>query len=254
MTWLGMAGGSACFIELPGDQDYTSLHFFRKPNARARSLAWLTGPGIYSGSLSFGSQNAGDSIIYDYKLIPYSCPRGEGDARGSLSTPVSSLSSASPCAIGLLSTEFHWLVLFHDRLQVSPPPPLRPLLCLIVSVSERCKSEWVQSRPGARVSRSVLSPSVLSRSVLSCHEASCHEASCRVLLASSILCLLPSALLLVVPLSLPLLRLSVRFCRVCVCVRMCVCVCVCVRVRVRVRVCVCVCMCVYHCVWGVGQG
>lgn len=33
---------------------------------------WLTGPGIYSGSFSFGSQNAGDSIIHDYKLIPYS--------------------------------------------------------------------------------------------------------------------------------------------------------------------------------------
>jgi len=216
-----MAGGSACFIELPGDQDYTSLHFFRKPNARARSLAWLTGPGIYSGSLSFGSQNAGDSIIYDYKLIPYSCPRGEGgDARGSLSTPVSSLSSASPCAIGLLSTEFHWLVLFHDRLQVPPSPPLRPLLCLVVSVSERRKSEWVQSRPGVKVV-----PSVLTCCVLSCFVFLC---LCRVL------CLLPSALLLVVPLSMPLVRR--RVCRVCVCVHMRARARACVRARVRARV------------------
>jgi hypothetical protein len=112
------AGGSPCFIELPGHIDYSSLHFFRKPNARATSFVWLTGPGIYSGSLSFGSQNAGDSIIYDYKLIPYSCPRPT--QAGSKEAPAAHAPMAAPgdpCAVGVLSTEFHWLVLFPDRLQ-----------------------------------------------------------------------------------------------------------------------------------------
>jgi hypothetical protein len=85
------------FIELPGDLDYSELHFFRKANARASSFCWLTGPGIYSGSFSFGSQGAGDSIIFDYRLVPY-------------------LAQAAP--LGIIATEFHWFVLFKDRLQV----------------------------------------------------------------------------------------------------------------------------------------
>mmetsp|Transcript_59942 Transcript_59942/g.141174 ORF Transcript_59942/g.141174 Transcript_59942/m.141174 type:complete len:974 (+) Transcript_59942:154-3075(+) len=87
------------FIELPGDLDYSELHFFRKENGRASSFVWLTGPGIYSGSFSFGSQNAGDSIIHDYKLIPYS-------------------NAVHGSPLSLLSTEFHWFLLFPDRLQV----------------------------------------------------------------------------------------------------------------------------------------
>lgn len=109
------AGGSPCFIELPAEIDYTSLHFFRKGKGRATSFVWLTGAGVYSGNLSFGSQNAGDTSIYDYKLIPYSCPRAGGS--GGQNWSVSSVSS-SGCALGLLATEFHWLVLFSDRLQV----------------------------------------------------------------------------------------------------------------------------------------
>jgi hypothetical protein len=127
------AGGSPCFIELPGDIDYSTLHFFRKPHARATSFVWLTGPGIYSASLSFGSQNAGDSIIYDYKLIPYACPPPAAHQAGSAARAgggSAGLSAgASACAIGLLSTEFHWLVLFPDRLQVKqlhPKPKLNP--------------------------------------------------------------------------------------------------------------------------------
>jgi hypothetical protein len=130
-------GGSPCFIELPGDLDYTSLHFFRKPNARATSFVWLTGPGVYSGSLSFGSQNAGDSIIYDYRLIPYSSAPaptagggGGASSNGGLA-PAASLASQAEAAIGLLSTEFHWLLLFRDRLQV----------CLAAHVLARDKSK-----------------------------------------------------------------------------------------------------------------
>eukprot|EP00960_Hanusia_phi_P078119 768783-Hanusia_phi.AAC.2 len=87
------------FIELPGDLDYSELHFFRKGNGRATSFVWLTGPGLYSGSFSFGSQNVGDSIIFDYKLIPYS---------NKVPSP----------PIGILCSEFHWFVLFGDRLQI----------------------------------------------------------------------------------------------------------------------------------------
>lgn len=140
-------GGSPCFIELPGDLDYTSLHFFRKPNARATSFVWLTGPGVYSGSLSFGSQNAGDSIIYDYKLIPYSsAPPPTPGAGGGASVNgagggahAASLSSQVEAAIGLLSTEFHWLLVFRDRLQVlgASTPPARFLACVLRSLFAR---------------------------------------------------------------------------------------------------------------------
>lgn len=87
------------FVELPGDLDYTELGFFRKGTGRATSFVWLTGPGIYSGSLTFGSQNAGDSVTFDYNLMPYT-------HRGGGMMPV-----------GLRSTEFHWLVLFEDGIQ-----------------------------------------------------------------------------------------------------------------------------------------
>ena len=80
------------FIELPGDLEYTELHFHRKMGGRASSFVWITGAGLYSGNFSFGSQNAGDSVIVDFNLLAYPQPEDP------------------PIACGV--TEFHMLLLF----------------------------------------------------------------------------------------------------------------------------------------------
>jgi hypothetical protein len=67
----------------------------------AKSFAWLTGPGIYHGSLVFGSQNPGDSVMADTQLLPY--PYDESRQRR-LASPLS-----------LVLSEFHFLLLYEDR-------------------------------------------------------------------------------------------------------------------------------------------
>lgn len=62
------------FQELPGDLPHSELHFFSRyhelqQQGIAEAFAWLTGPGIYHGSLVFGSQNKGDSVIDDVQLL-----------------------------------------------------------------------------------------------------------------------------------------------------------------------------------------
>ena len=56
--------------ELPGDMNYTELHFFCKPaEIRSKTFALLTGYGTYYGGLSYGSQGVGESLIVDTKEI-----------------------------------------------------------------------------------------------------------------------------------------------------------------------------------------
>lgn len=88
------------FSEMPSDGKHRSqLAFWAKQfQGRATSFAWLTGPGIYSGELVFGSQQAGDQVISECKLIPYPPPN-----------------SSHP--INILITEFHFLLLYSDKLQ-----------------------------------------------------------------------------------------------------------------------------------------
>jgi len=90
------------FNELPhSSQDYSELHFFSRPSSaeRATSFAMLTGKGIFHGKLQFGSQNPGDNVIQEAAYR--TCDAAEH------SKPVS-----------LAVTEFHFLLLFHNRLQV----------------------------------------------------------------------------------------------------------------------------------------
>ncbi|TFL06789.1 Pep3/Vps18/deep orange family-domain-containing protein [Pterulicium gracile] len=88
--------------ELPGSLKHSELHFFTQNADQAQSLpasmAWLTGPGVYHGGLNFNSTS--DDLVDGASLLPYpSFESGVSDAPLSISV-----------------TQFHFLLLYHDRL------------------------------------------------------------------------------------------------------------------------------------------
>ncbi|CAG8443250.1 6027_t:CDS:10 [Acaulospora colombiana] len=100
------------FQELPGDLPYSELHFFSQYQdlhyqGSAKNFAWLTGPGIYHGSLVFGSQDFGDRVIDSAQLLPYPATPAESDP--------STLVSEIPLSIAL--TEFHFILLYKERVR-----------------------------------------------------------------------------------------------------------------------------------------
>ena len=94
------------FHDMPGDLDDSSscLDFWsERGGGRMQSFAWLTGPGIYFGGLQFGSQNAGEQVMTDTRLLPYA-----GFENGDPQVPLS-----------LVVTEFHVVLLFADHLEAT---------------------------------------------------------------------------------------------------------------------------------------
>ncbi|KAI6047775.1 Pep3/Vps18/deep orange family-domain-containing protein [Pisolithus marmoratus] len=92
--------------ELPGNIAYSELRFFRpgidQASSLPKSLAWLTAPGIYYGTLNF--EQSVDDHIDSTQLFPYP----------SLSQhPTSTASPQVPVSIAL--TEFHLVLLYKDR-------------------------------------------------------------------------------------------------------------------------------------------
>ncbi|KAG6381063.1 Pep3/Vps18/deep orange family-domain-containing protein [Boletus reticuloceps] len=95
--------------ELPGDLQYSELHFFTPNSDQAlslpKTLAWMTAPGIYHGTLNFVPNY--DDHIDSTQLLPYP-----------------SLSSPEPLALrphpevptSILLTEFHFILLYRDRI------------------------------------------------------------------------------------------------------------------------------------------
>ncbi|KAL0071839.1 tethering complex subunit [Marasmius tenuissimus] len=86
-------------LELPGTNTYSELHYYT-PNADQASslpkaLAWMTGPGIYHGKLNFSSNS--DDLIDSADVLPYPPP-------------------ASEFPISVALTEFHYVLLYKDRL------------------------------------------------------------------------------------------------------------------------------------------
>ncbi|ESO97284.1 hypothetical protein LOTGIDRAFT_214111 [Lottia gigantea] len=89
------------FIELPGDFGYSELHlYFPKFRQPAQTFAWMTGPGVYYGSIDTTGSAGANSVLSNTKLIPY--PKDKVD----IGKPVS-----------MVMTEFHVLILFADRLK-----------------------------------------------------------------------------------------------------------------------------------------
>jgi len=102
------------FTELPGDITRSELQFFSKySQGLPKSFAWLTGPGIFYGELVFGSQNPGDSVISESSLLTY--PRTTNTDNNSNRNQNMIPPSTNPLA--LVITEFHFLLLYEDKLQ-----------------------------------------------------------------------------------------------------------------------------------------
>ncbi|KAF8525048.1 Pep3/Vps18/deep orange family-domain-containing protein [Hysterangium stoloniferum] len=92
------------FLELPGETRHSELHLFTpqadRPQTLPKSMAWLTAPGIYHGSLKFTSASPTDGLIDASQLLPY--PQLQDAAQAEI-----------PLSIGL--TEFHFILLYRDK-------------------------------------------------------------------------------------------------------------------------------------------
>ncbi len=60
------------FQEIPGVLKDSKLCLWpQKQHRLPSSFAWLTGAGVYYGTLAFGSQEPGESVFIEKNLIPY---------------------------------------------------------------------------------------------------------------------------------------------------------------------------------------
>ncbi|KAK0565646.1 tethering complex subunit [Tilletia horrida] len=88
--------------ELPGDFEASQLHVSVPAQSRIpKSLAWMTGPGVYYGNLSIQHQASGDAIIDSANLLPYPAASGEPER------------STTPLSMAL--TDFHFILLYNDK-------------------------------------------------------------------------------------------------------------------------------------------
>ncbi|KAG8219704.1 Pep3/Vps18/deep orange family-domain-containing protein [Butyriboletus roseoflavus] len=95
--------------ELPGDLQYSELHFFTPNSDQAlslpKTLAWMTAPGIYHGTLNFDPNS--DDHVDSTQLLPYP----------PLDSPESLALQPHPqVPISILLTEFHFILLYRDRI------------------------------------------------------------------------------------------------------------------------------------------
>ncbi|KAF9462106.1 Pep3/Vps18/deep orange family-domain-containing protein [Collybia nuda] len=90
-------------LELPGDLQRSELQFFTPNSDQALSLpkgmAWMTGPGIYHGSLNFAA--AAEDYIDSAQLLPY---------------PTSLTDDVPEIPLSIALTEFHFILLYKDRI------------------------------------------------------------------------------------------------------------------------------------------
>ncbi|CCL98998.1 uncharacterized protein FIBRA_01006 [Fibroporia radiculosa] len=98
--------------ELPGNVDHSELHTFNANADQAHSLprylGWMTGPGIYHGSLNF--ESGSDDLIDGAQLLPYPAVMSSPSPSPTRRThaPIN-----FPLSIAL--TEFHFILLYQDR-------------------------------------------------------------------------------------------------------------------------------------------
>lgn len=140
--------------ELPGDLPYSELHMWSSPDRRTpKALAWLTGPGVYHGLLSFADQNVGDSVVDSANLLPYpAVALEEGEASSLDGAGGDGTIAEIPLSIAL--TEFHFLLLYRerimgissldDRVVFEEAVPLRPHERVIgTAVDPSRKTYWI---------------------------------------------------------------------------------------------------------------
>jgi hypothetical protein len=104
--------GSIAFTDFPGNLSYAELRFYSKFQGRSKgpavasTCAWLNGVGIYYGSLVFGSQDKGQDVLQNGKLLAY--PATPDPAMGG------AMRVQAPLSLTL--TEFHFLLVLKNRL------------------------------------------------------------------------------------------------------------------------------------------
>lgn len=89
----------------------SELQFYTPNSDQALSLpktmAWLTAPGIYHGTMNFESTS--DDLIDGTGLLPYP------QLAASPSSPSHSPPASSDAPLSLILTEFHYILLYGDR-------------------------------------------------------------------------------------------------------------------------------------------
>ncbi|KAJ3274967.1 hypothetical protein HK104_003995, partial [Borealophlyctis nickersoniae] len=102
---------TAGYQEIPGHLTHSEVEFWSQyledtgyPSV-PKTFAWLTAPGLYHGSLVFGNQNIGDSVVDNAQLLPV--------IASSSDVPF----STEDIPISVNITEFHYLLLFKDRIK-----------------------------------------------------------------------------------------------------------------------------------------
>ncbi|KAJ1976423.1 tethering complex subunit [Dimargaris xerosporica] len=123
------------FQEIPGELSHSELRFYSPLQevayqSVAHKFAWLTGPGVYHGQLTYGSQSVGDSVVADPVLLPY--PNASTTTDG-FSNPQPGM--AEP-PLAMVLTEFHVVLLYktnlkavcllNDKVVFDEPIPLLP--------------------------------------------------------------------------------------------------------------------------------
>ncbi|KAI0756694.1 Pep3/Vps18/deep orange family-domain-containing protein [Daedaleopsis nitida] len=98
-------------VELPGSVEYSELHVYSANADQAyslpRTVAWMNAAGIYHGNLDFESST--DDLIDSAQLLPYPA------VMASPSLSPSRQTQSSPPPISMSLTEFHFLLLYRDR-------------------------------------------------------------------------------------------------------------------------------------------
>ncbi|OLY84365.1 Vacuolar protein sorting-associated protein 18-like protein [Smittium mucronatum] len=103
LSFFSKFGSSPNYLEMGQDTGSGDFCLFSKYleyslDSSPNSFAWLTSNGVYFGGLSYGSQQAGDSVIESANLIPYS-------------------DNLHDVASHVLLTEFHILILIDNHIK-----------------------------------------------------------------------------------------------------------------------------------------
>uniref|UniRef100_A0A803N7L5 Pep3/Vps18/deep orange domain-containing protein n=1 Tax=Chenopodium quinoa TaxID=63459 RepID=A0A803N7L5_CHEQI len=105
-VFLGYQDRAVRFMELPGENLSSELHFFIKQK-RAIHFAWLSGAGIYHGDLNFGashsSQDGDENFVENKALLDYSKLFDGAEA-------------VKPSSLAI--SEYHFLLLVGNKVKV----------------------------------------------------------------------------------------------------------------------------------------
>lgn len=99
--------------ELPGDVPHSEMRTWAPSAHKApKALAWLTGPGVYHGLLSYVNQDVGESVIDSANLLPYPAFVIEDGGNADVTQNNTTITSTP---LSILLTEFHFVLLYSNR-------------------------------------------------------------------------------------------------------------------------------------------